>query len=215
MHRLSARIALSTAVVGAAALVPAAPVPASSPGQDIRQREYTAAAAAYGVPESVLLGVSYLESRWDTNAGTPSTSGGYGPMHLTDAEYVTALPSRSGNHHDHDGEDPRGDSSRPARNVDSGGVPAPAPEALQTLDRAAAITGASEADLRTTPRRTSPAGRHSSPRTSEALVDRRGARATPRPGMARWPGTAARTAPMPRRPSPTRSSRRSGPARRG
>src|SRR4029078_3378833 len=37
---------------------------------------YSAAAAKYGVPESVLLAVSYAESRWDDHAGAPSTSGG-------------------------------------------------------------------------------------------------------------------------------------------
>jgi hypothetical protein len=144
MHRLTARVALSTAVVGAATLMSTGPAPASSP-PDTRQLQYAAVAAEYGVPESVLLAVSYLESRWDTNAGTPSTSGGYGPMHLTDAEYVASLP---GNHHDHDGEDPRGDDSRPVRTVDSGGVPAPAPEALRSLDRAAELTGAAEEALR-------------------------------------------------------------------
>jgi hypothetical protein len=146
MHRLTARVALSTAVVGAATLMSTGPAPASSPSPDTRQLQYAAAATEYGVPESILLGVSYLESRWDTNAGTPSTSGGYGPMHLTDAEYVGSLP---GNHHDDDGEDPRGDDARAVKTVDSGGVPAPAPEALQTLDRAAELTGATEEALRT------------------------------------------------------------------
>jgi hypothetical protein len=49
------------------------------------QEEFAAAAARYRVPPSVLLGVSYLQSRWDTHAGAPSVTGGYGPMHLTDA----------------------------------------------------------------------------------------------------------------------------------
>ena len=44
---------------------------------DARQQSYADAAASYGVPQSVLLGVSYLESRWDTNAGLPSTSAGF------------------------------------------------------------------------------------------------------------------------------------------
>jgi len=48
-----------------------------------RQGDFAQAAAAAGVPTSVLLGVSYLESRWDDHKGAPSTSGGYGPMHLT------------------------------------------------------------------------------------------------------------------------------------
>ena len=37
-----------------------------------RQRDFADAAEEYGVPESVLLGVSYLESRWDTHAGRPA-----------------------------------------------------------------------------------------------------------------------------------------------
>jgi hypothetical protein len=48
-----------------------------------RQGDFTQAATAAGVPTSVLLSVSYLESRWDDHDGEPSTSGGYGPMHLT------------------------------------------------------------------------------------------------------------------------------------
>ncbi|MEV0203317.1 N-acetylmuramoyl-L-alanine amidase [Nonomuraea sp. NPDC050691] len=54
-------------------------VPGPLPG---RQADFTRAAAESGVPVSVLLGVSYLESRWDANGGRPSTAGGYGPMHL-------------------------------------------------------------------------------------------------------------------------------------
>ena len=52
-------------------------------GLALASSAYSAAAAKYGVPESVLLAVSYAETRWDDHAGKPSTSGGYGPMHLT------------------------------------------------------------------------------------------------------------------------------------
>ncbi|MFD1541050.1 N-acetylmuramoyl-L-alanine amidase [Nonomuraea guangzhouensis] len=63
-----------------------------------RQGDFAAAARDFGVPESVLLGLSYLESRWDANAGTPSVAGGYGPMHLVDAplrlaQRLTGLPA--------------------------------------------------------------------------------------------------------------------------
>ncbi|GAA3470057.1 N-acetylmuramoyl-L-alanine amidase [Nonomuraea roseola] len=95
------------------------------------QDDARAAAAEYGVPESVLLGVSYLESRWDSHGGRPSVSGGYGPMHLVDA---AAVPK--GGHH-HVG-DPRGDGARPMR------MTAPLPPARpaeQTLQRAARLTG--------------------------------------------------------------------------
>ena len=149
MHRpkvpVGRRILLSTVVVGAATVVvpagPAAATPTASP----RQQEYAAAAAEYGVPESVLLGVSYLQSRWDTNAGTPSTGGGYGPMHLTDARYVTGLPA-NGHHHSED-EDPRGDDSRPRLTAQHPSVGAPSSTALQTLDAAATLTGTGEESL--------------------------------------------------------------------
>jgi hypothetical protein len=155
MHRprvpVGRRILLSTALVGAATLAPAGATSAVAAPTDSRQQEYAAAAAEFGVPESVLLGVSYLESRWNTNAGTPSTSGGYGPMHLTDAAYVASL-STSG--HVGPEEDPRGDDSRPAMSVAEPQAPAPdAPAAatLQTLDAAAGLTGSGAEALRTEP----------------------------------------------------------------
>src|SRR6478609_2146863 len=97
-------IFLSAALAGVTSLVVVSPAPASTQQED-RQAQYAQAAAEFGVPESVLLGVSYLESRWDVNAGTPSTGGGYGPMHLTDVDYVAALPGLS----EPVGEDRRGD----------------------------------------------------------------------------------------------------------
>ncbi|WP_422772410.1 N-acetylmuramoyl-L-alanine amidase [Plantactinospora sp. WMMC1484] len=157
---LSRRIALSTAVAGVAALLPAGTAPATAAPPEDRQREYAAAAAEFGVPESVLLGVSYLESRWDTNAGTPSTSGGYGPMHLTD---VAGLAGEPEEHPEH-GEDRRGDPARPARPASTPASPAgtsagphvgdgsgAAPPGGQTLDSAAALTGVDRARLRAEP----------------------------------------------------------------
>ncbi|MCE7005822.1 N-acetylmuramoyl-L-alanine amidase [Kibdelosporangium philippinense] len=123
--------------------------PASAePPDQARQRDFRAAAAEFGVPESVLLGVSYLESRWDANAGTPSTSAGYGPLHLTD---VLAANAGGGTHHDKGTEDPRGDDSRPPL------LPKPGPvieqlQKLQTVNEAAALTGLSTQDLRTIPK---------------------------------------------------------------
>jgi hypothetical protein len=139
------RILAGGAALSLATLALTAPAPASgaAAANDTRQQAYAAAAAEYGVPVDVLLGVSYLESRWDTNAGTPSTSGGYGPMHLTDAAHVASLPGFEGN----ETADPRGDDSRPAKAAGSTMTP-PSGEAMQTLDRAAALTGASEQALR-------------------------------------------------------------------
>ncbi|WP_055587504.1 N-acetylmuramoyl-L-alanine amidase [Peterkaempfera griseoplana] len=114
-----------------------------------RQNTYREAAQRYGVPEAVLLGVSYLESRWDTHAGQPSTDAGYGPMHLTDAPAaLAALPRQSGD----GGGDARGDDARP---LDRPTAPAPAPAAvparLRTLERAARLTRLPAAALRTDP----------------------------------------------------------------
>ncbi|MFI9723066.1 N-acetylmuramoyl-L-alanine amidase [Streptomyces sp. NPDC052396] len=111
---------------------------AQRPATDALQRRFAAAAARYHVPQSVLLGVSYVESRWDAHGGAPSVTGGYGPMHLTDAATVLAATMATAE----PGGDGRGDSARPV----PAGHPAPSaagrlPERLRTLDRAAALTG--------------------------------------------------------------------------
>ncbi|MGW3352911.1 N-acetylmuramoyl-L-alanine amidase [Nonomuraea rubra] len=112
------------------------------------QKVFEEAARRHGVPESVLLAVSYMESRWDCNGGRPSTAGGFGPMHLTDG----AALSTSRHHHLDGDEDPRGDDSRPALRP---GEPAARqdglPASLHTLERAAELTGESAERLRKDP----------------------------------------------------------------
>lgn len=145
------RLAVLTATgVGlAAGLVPVAAQAEPTPS---RQADYQAAAEEYGVPVAVLLGVSYLESRWDANAGTPSTSGGYGPMHLTDATYVAALPTTApGEAEPAVPEDARGDDSRPKAVGHPADAPPPAEAALHTLPAAAELTGLPAETLRTDP----------------------------------------------------------------
>ena len=77
-----------TAGVLAAASITAVPLLAQASGTDgqtaDRQQAFEHAAAEYDVPLSVLLGVAYHESAWEAHPGEHSTSGGYGPMHLTD-----------------------------------------------------------------------------------------------------------------------------------
>ncbi|MFF7440608.1 N-acetylmuramoyl-L-alanine amidase [Streptomyces sp. NPDC008122] len=128
----------------------APPAGAETPEAGVLQGQFARAAERQGVPESVLLAVSYLQSRWDTHGGAPSVTGGYGPMHLTDA--VTALAGTLP-HHSEGEEDARGDDSRPART--GGDVPAPAPEELperlRTLERASALSGIPAEELRTVP----------------------------------------------------------------
>ncbi|MEU1129028.1 N-acetylmuramoyl-L-alanine amidase [Streptomyces sp. NPDC005900] len=119
-----------------------APRPTSTQLQDA----FASAADEYRVPRSVLLGVSYLQSRWDAHGGAASVTGGYGPMHLTDAR--TALASAP--HHGEGTEDPRGDTSRPmppprTKVPDESRLPA----RLMTLPRAAELTGLPAEELRT------------------------------------------------------------------
>nr|WP_312866367.1 peptidoglycan recognition family protein [Streptomyces boluensis] len=130
-------------------LVAATPSSGSAPAPSERlQRAFAAAAAEYEVPQSVLLGVSYLQSRWDAHGGAASVSGGYGPMHLTDAR--TAIEEAP--HHSHGTEDARGDTARPAR-VPEAKVPdaSELPARLKTLPRAAELTGLTPEELRTDP----------------------------------------------------------------
>ncbi|CAM5681559.1 N-acetylmuramoyl-L-alanine amidase OS=Streptomyces fumanus OX=67302 GN=GCM10018772_55230 PE=4 SV=1 [Streptomyces fumanus] len=147
--------ATAAAVAASALLLPllgAAPATAgpagTAPAPDRLQRAFAAAAAEYHVPPSVLLGVSYLQSRWDTHGGAPSVTGGYGPMHLTDAR--TAL-ARASSHHDEGAEDPRGDDARPAVRPEPRPVATAVPARLSTLPRAAELTGLSPEALRTDP----------------------------------------------------------------
>jgi len=91
-----------------------------------RQRAFGAAAKTYGVPREVLLGVSYLESRWDDHGASPSTSGGYGPLHLTDV----TVPDMS---------TAKGDGSL---------ITSQGPSSLHTVELAARLTGLTEQRLK-------------------------------------------------------------------
>jgi hypothetical protein len=147
MLRTAGAVASAALLLPLISAVPSAT--AAQPGAGVLQGAFAAAAAEYRVPQSVLLGVSYLQSRWDTHGGAPSVSGGYGPMHLTDAR--TALATAP--HHPGATEDARGDTAR-ARAVGPV-VEAPfakvaeLPSRLRTLDRAAKLTGLPAGKLRT------------------------------------------------------------------
>ncbi|MES4892936.1 N-acetylmuramoyl-L-alanine amidase [Streptomyces sp. NPDC096012] len=139
-------------LASAALLLPllgAAPAHGSADSSATRlQQAFATAAAEHHVPQSVLLAVSYLQSRWDGHGGAPSVTGGYGPMHLTDARTAMA-----GAEHFAEGtEDARGDSARAALHPD---VAQPAgaavPARLRTLPAAAELTGIPAGELRTDP----------------------------------------------------------------
>ena len=117
-------VAAIVSLVASGAAVVAAPGAAASDwtrcldGTDDRQAVFARAAEVSGVPQSVLLGVSFMESRWDAHGADPSTSGGYGPMHLTDLGAAS---------------DPKAGAK--------GEPSSPAPDRAGTLTRAADLTG--------------------------------------------------------------------------
>ncbi len=145
---------IATATAAAALLLPVfgsvSSAGASVPASGELQQAFTTAAQRYHVPVGVLMGVSYLESRWDTHAGRPSVTGGYGPMHLTDAR--TAIAQSTATDADALG-DPRGDAARPLTVPRTVTVPRASalPASLKTADRAAALTGLSGERLRENP----------------------------------------------------------------
>ncbi|HEU4948526.1 MAG TPA: N-acetylmuramoyl-L-alanine amidase [Kribbella sp.] len=120
-----AAVALPLSVIGvSSADPPSAVATAATASPGAAAEAFRAASQQYGVPESVLLAVSYAETRWDDHQGQPSTSGGYGPMHLTSVD--------------------------PAETADlADGPRAVTADSLRTLDRAAELTGLDPAALRT------------------------------------------------------------------
>ncbi|MCM2579237.1 N-acetylmuramoyl-L-alanine amidase [Streptomyces meridianus] len=139
----TATVALLLPLVSAA---PAATAGPPRPGS--LQDAFADAAREYQVPQSVLLGVSYLQSRWDGHSGAPSVAGGYGPMHLTDVR--TAIASAP--HHSEGAEDARGDDSRPRRTAGerhgTAAAPDKVPASRRTLEKAADLTGIEAGELR-------------------------------------------------------------------
>jgi len=108
----------------AALAVPVAAAATATPALAVEDHDqFTAASEKYGVPASVLAAVSYGQTRWEDHDGRPSTSLGYGPMHLID-----------------------GAAAQAARDAAYGGK---APGVIDTLGQASRLTGLSEETLRT------------------------------------------------------------------
>ena len=112
-------------------------------GPTDRQAVFERASQISGVPEAVLLGVSYQESRWDSHGSSPSTSGGYGPMHLTE---TPAVPEQVEEHASGKG-DPSVPEQPPRRTAD----PSPSARTTETVDLAHRVTGLSVEDLKADP----------------------------------------------------------------
>jgi len=144
-RRLPAPRVLTAAAGGlalvAGAAVGVAPAASAAPRPDSLQRQFAAAAAEFHVPQSVLMALSYQETRWDSHQGRPSTTGNYNVMGLTqvDAAAITAALAAGPGPDTVDG---RGDDA-PVRPIK--GTPTPVavvdgPE-LHTLDAAARLIG--------------------------------------------------------------------------
>ncbi|WP_416961777.1 N-acetylmuramoyl-L-alanine amidase [Streptomyces sp. Agncl-13] len=128
---LAGILAGGAVAAGCFAVLPStAQAAAPSPGAD-RQASFTDAAEEFGVPLPVLLAVSYQESQWDDHDGHYNTSGGYGPMNLTDVNAAMVSGGSAG-------AVGRGDLAELTSDP-----------ALHTLDAAAGLTGTPAAKLRT------------------------------------------------------------------
>lgn len=141
--RALAAVAAAALTTSGLVLINNAPATADEPAD--RAEAFEAAADEYSVPSEVLLGVSYMQSRWNDHDGAVSVSGGYGPMHLTDPE------AAADSAHEHHGSvDPRGDSRRPMSQLPEEGSPVDG-EQSATLAKAAKLTGEDEKSLREDP----------------------------------------------------------------
>ena len=205
-HKLGAAAAVVTLLTGGMAALSAPGAAAADwsrclDGTTDRQAVFARAATVSGVPESVLLGVSFMQSRWDDHGTSPSTSGGYGPMHLTqvDASAVADphLQGKGESAHAHEGD---------AGTSDSPGVD-PAVDGLFTLDEAAGLVGATPARLRADDVANICGGAALLASYQRDLGDAPTAPSDPaRAGAPRWRSTAAPPTRPRRSASPSRSS---------
>jgi hypothetical protein len=116
------------------------------------QADFSAAAAEFHVPSSVLLAVSYQQTLWESHRGKPSVTGNYNVMGLTsvsrsDLQAASdTTPETNGR-----GDDPRAPHHPSATPSNSSTVP-PITPAMRTLDTAASMLGDPPASLRTSTR---------------------------------------------------------------
>jgi hypothetical protein len=122
------------------------------PAQHTLQADFSAAAAEFHVPSSVLMAVSYQQTLWESHRGKPSVTGNYNVMGLTsvsrsDLQAASdTTPETNGM-----GDDPRALRHHSATPTTGSTVPAITP-AMRTLDTAASMLGDSPTSLRTSMR---------------------------------------------------------------
>ncbi|MFC1417814.1 N-acetylmuramoyl-L-alanine amidase [Streptacidiphilus cavernicola] len=115
------------------------------------QGEFTAAAAEFHVPASVLLAVSYQETLWESHGGQPSSTGNYNVMGLTqvtptDLNPVSKAEKLADLNAFGDGRKHHEPSAAVLAKVDTVDTTVPA---LHTLDAASGLLKVSGSELRT------------------------------------------------------------------
>ncbi|WP_052390712.1 peptidoglycan recognition family protein [Streptomyces sp. NRRL B-24484] len=141
---ITAAVAASAAGLAPPAAAHTAPAQAAA---DLLQRRFADASAEFGVPQSVLLALSYQQTRWESHGGEPSTTGNYNVMGLTrvdPAAVARALGSGPGAETDGRGEGAVVPGHASALRVED-------TPALHTLERAAALVRLPADRLRTDP----------------------------------------------------------------
>lgn len=81
-HHLGAALLLAIGLLGQSSTATAAPAGRHVAGDSL-VTAFETAASRYAVPRDLLIAVGYAETHLDGHGGTPSASGGYGPMQLT------------------------------------------------------------------------------------------------------------------------------------
>ncbi|MEU6290603.1 N-acetylmuramoyl-L-alanine amidase [Streptomyces sp. NPDC046988] len=129
---------------------------ATAPGARL-QDEFRAAAEEFGVPQSVLMAVSYRQTRWEDHDGLPSTTGAYNVMGLTDVDPESLPDDGSAEEREHRLEhmnrsgDPvvekNFDATKALRSLRQEPVDTSDPR-LHTLDEAAGLIDASPEEVR-------------------------------------------------------------------
>ncbi|WP_441250648.1 N-acetylmuramoyl-L-alanine amidase [Kitasatospora sp. McL0602] len=138
---LAVTAAIAASATGFALLSTAATTPAAAAaGSDALQRQFAAAAGEFHVPASVLLALSYQQTRWESHQGSPSTTGNYNVMGLTQVDVASLTSSGAET-------DGRGDGT-PAKAAPAP-VTTPDSPAFHTLDAAAKLIGKPADQLRT------------------------------------------------------------------
>ncbi|GGQ17257.1 N-acetylmuramoyl-L-alanine amidase [Streptomyces roseolilacinus] len=161
IHGIATAVAAVATAGSLAVAAPGLPGPsaAAAPAAEL-QTEFEKAAREFDVPTSVLMAVSYRQTRWESHDGLPSTTGAYNVMGLTQVD-----PEDLEDGHDGEGDDHRlahmnrsgdpnverhFDAEKALESVGREPVDTGDPR-LHTLDEAAGLIGSSPAAVREDP----------------------------------------------------------------